>query len=292
MVPRELLFQVHQRLIEIFESSSNIAFAGKSVILCGDLYQLPPVRAKPVFMFDEYSPLLQGVLRVDLWRNFKIAELTEVMRQKDEVDFIHSLNKVRVGNIDNNVENILKTCFISKNNPSYPIEALHIFAENKPARAHDQTMLDNLSSPLISVHAEDEIPKKCSNADIADARNRSPSEIGGPALLLHLKIDARVMITANIDIPNRLKNGQLGIVKHFKFEQGKVTTIYLNLDDHKAGLKEINGCDALARENKWVPIKRHEALIYIKISKCSSSPSIRTTQFPLMISWGCTVHKV
>ena len=45
MVPSKLLFQVHQRLIEIFESSSNIAFAGKSVILCGDLYQLPPVRA-------------------------------------------------------------------------------------------------------------------------------------------------------------------------------------------------------------------------------------------------------
>ena len=25
----------------------------KSVILCGDLYQLPPVRAKPLFMFDK-----------------------------------------------------------------------------------------------------------------------------------------------------------------------------------------------------------------------------------------------
>ena len=107
-------------------------------------------------------------------------------------------------------------------------------------------MLDNLSSPLISAHAEDEIPRKCSNADIADARNRSQSETGGLALLLHLKIGARVIITVNIDIPNRLINGQLGIVKHFKFEQGRVTTIYLKLHDHKAGLKEINGCDALA----------------------------------------------
>ena len=43
IVPSKLLFQVHQRLIEIFESPSNILFAGKSVILCGDLYQLPPV---------------------------------------------------------------------------------------------------------------------------------------------------------------------------------------------------------------------------------------------------------
>ena len=148
-----------------------------------------------------------------------------------------------------------------------------------------------IPNPLISIHAEDEIPKNCSNADIAEARIRSQSETGGLALLLHLKIVARVMITANLDIPDRLINGQLGIVKHVKFEHGKVTTIYLKLDDHKAGLKEINGCDALARQNKWVPIKRHEALIYIKTSKCSSSQSIRRTQFPLL-SWGCTVHKV
>ena len=57
------------------------------------------------------------------------------------------------------------------------------------------------------MHAEDVIPKSCSNADIAEARNRSQSETGGLALLLRLKIDARVMITANIDIPNRLING-------------------------------------------------------------------------------------
>ena len=214
------------------------------------------------------------------------------------------LSKVGVGNIDNNVENILKTRFISKNNPSYPIEALHIFAENRPARVHDQTMLDNLSNPLISTYAEDEIRKNCSNVDIAELRNRNQSETGGIALLLHLKIDARVMITANIDTPDRLINGKLGIVKYFIFEHGKITTIYLKLDDHKAGLKEINGCDALARQNKWVPIKRHEALIYIKTSKCyealiyiktskcSSSPSIRRTQFPVMLSWRCTAHKV
>ena len=93
MVPSKLLFQVHQRLIEIFESPSNILFAGKSVIICGDLNQLPPVRAKPVFMFDEYSPLFQGVVSVDLSRKFKIGELTEVMRQKDDVDLIHSFVK-------------------------------------------------------------------------------------------------------------------------------------------------------------------------------------------------------
>ena len=67
-------------------------------------------------MFDEYSPFLQGFVSVDLWRKYKIAELTEVMRQKNKADFINLLSKVRVENIDNDVKNILKTRFISKNN--------------------------------------------------------------------------------------------------------------------------------------------------------------------------------
>lgn len=103
-------------------------------------------------MLDESSPLLQGVVSVHLWCKFKISELTEVMDQKDDADFIDLLNKVRDVNIDNNVENILKTRFISKNNPSYLIEALHIFAENRPARVHNETMLHNIVSPLTSIY--------------------------------------------------------------------------------------------------------------------------------------------
>ena len=39
-------------------------------------------------MVDEYIPLLQGVGNLDLCRNLKRAELTKVMRQKDEADFV------------------------------------------------------------------------------------------------------------------------------------------------------------------------------------------------------------
>ena len=39
----------------------------------------------------------------------------------------------------------------------------------------------------------------------------SQSETGGLALLLRLKIDAKVMITADIYLPNRLMHDQLGV---------------------------------------------------------------------------------
>ena len=66
MVRSKLLFQVHQRLLEIFACSANIPFAGKPVLVCGDLYQLPPVRAKPIFLFDETGTMIQGIVTMDL----------------------------------------------------------------------------------------------------------------------------------------------------------------------------------------------------------------------------------
>jgi len=49
MVGSKLLLKIQQRLCEIFGVSDRIPFANKTVIVSGDLYQLPPVRAKPVF---------------------------------------------------------------------------------------------------------------------------------------------------------------------------------------------------------------------------------------------------
>ena len=43
--------------------------------MCGDFYQLPPVKGSP------------GVL----WKEFQMVELTEVMRQRGDHDFIRVL---------------------------------------------------------------------------------------------------------------------------------------------------------------------------------------------------------
>ena len=48
----KLLYEVHQRLNEIFSPLKNMSFERKSVKVCWDLYQLPQVQAKSVFMFN------------------------------------------------------------------------------------------------------------------------------------------------------------------------------------------------------------------------------------------------
>ena len=49
MVSDKLLKDVHLRLCEIADVSTQIPFAGKTVIAVGDFFQLPPVIGKPVF---------------------------------------------------------------------------------------------------------------------------------------------------------------------------------------------------------------------------------------------------
>ena len=43
------------------------------------------------------------------------------------------------------------------------------------------------------------------------------------------------MVTCNIDIKDRLINGQMGFVFDFVLQGGKITKIYVKLDDAKFG---------------------------------------------------------
>ena len=106
MVSGKLLYQIHKRLNEIFSPQQDIPFGGKWVLVCGDLYQLPPVQAKPAFMFNE-TETSEGFLMLDLWHKFKLAELTETMHQKGDTMFTELLNKIRVGVVDVSVDYIL-----------------------------------------------------------------------------------------------------------------------------------------------------------------------------------------
>ena len=53
----------------------------------------------------------------------------------------------------------------------------------------------------------------------------------------------------------------------------------------------INGSDIIAKNNKWFPIERDEVSIYLSKYK-TALPTMQRTQFPSMLSWACTVHKV
>ena len=173
---------------------------------------------------------------------------------------------------------------------SYPTDALHIFAENKPCQEHNNSMLTSNDNALRLIPAIDLLPKKVSKEVIEKVLNRNQSETGGLARMLQIKVNARIMLTVNIDIADRLINGQIGTVKHISYIDCHISKVYVKFDDKQCGIKKIDS-DYFAQQHRWVPIEKAEASIMVRTNK-ESSPVIKRTQFPLMLAWACTVHKV
>ena len=192
-----------------------------------------------------------------LWQSFKLAELTEVMRQRGDTVFIDLLNNVRIGKLTESDSSILKSRFINENDPHYPHHALHLFAENAPVIAHNERKLNDIDHPLFTINAIDEILRYTPISLVTDALNRKQNETGGVARVLKLKVNAKIMITANIDIDDRLINGQIGTV--YKIiappPHNKVTKIYVQFQDPMAGLNKKSK-DLYGEIHNAVPIER------------------------------------
>jgi len=109
MVSNKMLLHIHQRLLDIFGYSGNYMqpFAGITMIVVGDFFQLPPVLAKSVY--ENYYDEMYNIYH--LWRLFKMYELTEVMRQRGDVTLIDLLNNVRIGKLEEGDIEILKGRF-------------------------------------------------------------------------------------------------------------------------------------------------------------------------------------
>ena len=240
---------------------------------------------KPVY---DQGGFLESLLK--LWDYFKIAELTEVMRQQGDDTFIDLLNNIRVANLTSNDEKLLKSRFISKDHADYPREAIHLYAENKPAAAHNEMMLENVEGAAVIINAMDDLPQYVPPRIIEEAQNRKHTETGGLPHKITLKIGARVMLTKNIDTNDKLINGQIGVVKNILFNNDRVLKIYVKFLNEEAGLKRMQS-DNYARRHNFVPIERSETDIHVN-KRNLSSPAIKRTQFPLVLSWAVSMHKV
>ena len=112
MVSSVLFFRLNHRLIETSGCDSEKAFARLPVIVCVDFYQLPPVNGAPIYSVNATA---KGLVTFELWQLLEMAEPTEVMCQRADLNIIGILNKIRTGDVDDVVEKVLRSRFISNN---------------------------------------------------------------------------------------------------------------------------------------------------------------------------------
>ena len=289
MVGNTTLLHIHQRLKEIFGCSSAKLFAGISIIAVGDLYQLPPIKKKAVS--DNFKIEAHNLCHP--WSVFKMIELTEIMRQKNDKAFTELLNRIRTASHTEDDIKVIQSRCIDPSDPNYPSDTLHIWAENASVDEHNERKLETIQTQLYILKAKDQYPENVNKQDIDRVLARGRSETCGLDSDIHIKEGARVMLTTNINIQDRLINGQMGtVIKIGINTNNERNVLYVKFDDEKAGKTTINtSSNSFAKENRLVPIEPVLAKIKVRPGK-ASSPEIQRIQFPIALSWACTVHKV
>ena len=223
-----------------------------------------------------------------------MIELTEIMRQKDDQQFVELLNRFRTASQTDSDINCSNSHSISPSADTYPSGALHIWAENDPVNEHNNNQLEQLTTPLFILKATDVYPQNITKQQIDKFYLKGRSETGGLDFEVTVKVGVRVMLTNNIDIADRLINGQMGTVLKIGVNEitQKPSIVYLKFDDTKAGqnLTRTSG-NNFAKENALVPVQPVLTKIKLHPGK-ASSPEVQRIQFPISLAWACTVHKV
>ena len=175
MVSNAKIRFVHERLQEIFCTPDSLLFAGLSVVVVGDFYQLPPVRERMIF-----APYKKDIYNLcHPWDQFKMIELNQIMRQCGDQLFTEILNRVRTADITDEDARVLSSREIKQGDVAYPKDALHIYAENIPAKQHNLEMLKSLDNPLVILKAHDEYPQNISIPDLMQILNKRNTECEG-----------------------------------------------------------------------------------------------------------------
>ena len=262
MVRADLLDAIDEAL-RLNSKKKSARFGGKTVVLVGDMHQLPPVIAgseeRQLFEDVYESPYF---FSADCLKHEPLTcvTLTESFRQSDE-KFIQLLDNIRLGR---NLEHTVEALNASIGDRMSDAESrLVLTAVNARARQFNEQQLGRLTGSEWLYSAE-------LNGDWLENETQLPSPTQ-----LRLKVDAQVMFTKNG--PDWV-NGTLGRVVDLDHESIEVEL----LSDTGSGA--VVGVERESWERyryNWDAKRRHVDMEVIGTY----------TQFPFILAWAVTVHK-
>ncbi|KAG5666208.1 hypothetical protein PVAND_017645 [Polypedilum vanderplanki] len=301
MLSAEYMNQISSNLKQVFRSQQE--FAGRSVIVVGDFYQLRPIGGS--FAFKPRNSNLRDSLTVlcdnPQWRLFKLFELTEIMRQKDDHRFAQALSRLAVGRTtpeDN-------AMFISRSYPnenSLPLEArtiLRLIAHNKEVDEFNTLrarQLVNGGAQKYTFNAIDSFVGNYTQSQKNKARHELESLdkklTQNLPRQLDLVIGLRYMVSTNIDVSDGLFNGASGFLRFVEISNRKINAVYIEFDDKTIGTRARSSRYGIMKANKlneqWTPISATKKAFYV----CrGGTVQVCREQFPLLMAEAITVHK-
>ena len=303
MVSSDNLYNLHKRLQEIFMSQE--LFGGRSVLLVGDIMQLGPVKASPIYSRPKSidSRAMFDCNELNLWNKCESVLLETNFRQ-GEGAWTQMLNRIRVGEqTDEDTKTLEKRLSTLLTTKEYQ-DAIHLFYTNIEVNGHNVYMLNSLEEILEEIAANLLLPRGYKPKTDTGLIDKTQF-----AEILKLKKSARVMVIANVDIKDSIVNGSLGTVIDFVKtvvtdektgeQKEEVRSIIVVFDDPETGLNQIanHQWDENIRKyqnQRGVPIFRHNLMYQAPYRKNHKTHGAmcQVKQFPLKSAWASTAHKV
>ena len=165
---------------------------------------------------------------------------------------------------------------------------MHVYAQNVHCDAWNENRLKLLSGREFTNIATDKEDDCTALANVTMPTN--PHETGNLQKDLTVKINARVMITTNIDVTDGLINGAMGTGTNVVIDQttGRISVILEAFDSEHVGQEARYTSVYNSRNRNAVPI--HQTRATFPIDKKASFQATRT-QFPLTLAWAVTINK-
>ena len=158
MISSDNLYNLHKRLQGLFMSQDF--FGGRSILLVGDIMQLGPVRATPIYREPKSidSRAMFNSPELNLWNNFESILLETNFRQ-GEGAWNQMLNRIRLGQTTDEDLKILNGRPASLLSKKEYNEAIHLFYTNLEVNEHNISMLNLLEGLLEEISANLMAPK-------------------------------------------------------------------------------------------------------------------------------------
>ena len=202
------------------------------------------------------------------------------------------LNRIRKGEQTNEDMELLRTRVRPKNHPDLT-DALYIACKKKEVTKHNTKCLNNLPGKLYE--------NKSINFTALKKNFKPPltdfGTIGDTQFvdLLRLKIGARVMMIHNIDVSDLLCNGALGtLIGVETSKDGRIEMLIVKFDNPKAGKESRRSHPNYTKkysEGTVIKKKEYEYMISKKSNSVVGS-SAKLVQYPLILAYAVTVHKI
>ena len=300
MVGAKMLNTISTRLGQIFKSKEP--FGGISILAVGDLHQLPPVADRFPFetprMQDAYAELAGPIL----WRRFRLIELTEIMRQRDDLLFAQTLQSLARGKLTDEQKSLLQSRLVSLD--QVPQDALHLFETNQAVSAFNSETLRKMQTDGATSLAMDTCQGDASDTvkanflDYVKGLSNKISETAGLPSELEFKVDARYMMTINVDTADGLVNGATGRLKLIERSERPNSIpirVWIQFDDHSVGRNRRDNNKSATRNlgipnsDTWTPIDRIGRIA--RRRQGGGNLQILRKQFPLVPAQAITIHK-